>query len=228
MPHSLIRPRRAADQERVDPQAQLAVEVALAVVPPGEADLAGMQLAVGVDARRRRAARAKRARSSGVTCVDAVERARVVHVDVGRADVEVAGEHVERADPLARRVEERELLRRTPGGRSRGRSARRPRRAAGRPPTPRSSAPRRRRARLPVPRRRPRAACARAPPRRPSARPSGARRDSPRPATPTPGRRRLRLRLLQQRDVGRVQVEQLEHARHADLERVDVPADELH
>ena len=63
------RDERLADEREVDPQAHTAVEMALAVVPPGEALLARVQVAVGVDEPGARIARS-RERSSSVTCVE--------------------------------------------------------------------------------------------------------------------------------------------------------------
>ena len=92
MPHSVSRlGDRRRDQDRVDPQAELLVEVAGAVVPPGEAGLVGMELSGTSRPSRPRAA--LEALALGRRDVGrADERGRVVDVDVGGADVEVARE----------------------------------------------------------------------------------------------------------------------------------------
>ena len=84
---------RARDQQVVDAHAEVLVEVAGAVVPPGVA--AGLRV-VRAGRRRRgpsdRAARTPRARG-GETWVPPWQAARVPHVGVRGRDVEVAAEH---------------------------------------------------------------------------------------------------------------------------------------
>ena len=182
IPHSTSRyGERRRQQDRVDPQPHLLVEVPGAVVPPGEAGLVGVQRRGRRRRCRRPAAREALALGRGDVGL-ADERRRVVDVEVGRADVEVA------RDDQRRRLAGRGCARpRRPGSaacprrtasRPRGRWGRRWRRPAARRPSPPASAPRRRRAR-------PRARCA----RRSSSTSVGAAMATPAQRPPSGGRR---------------------------------------
>ena len=83
---------RRREQHGIDPQAHLAVEVALSIVPPGEARLVRVELAEGIHharlEQRGEALALGRGHVGG-----AHEGGRVVHVEIGGADVEVPAHH---------------------------------------------------------------------------------------------------------------------------------------
>ena len=135
-----------AEEHEVDPQAEPFVEIAGAVVPPRE-----LRLGRGAGGGRRRPApwsriRCSRPRSGGVTWVSSDERRRVVDVEVGRRDVEIAGDD-QRLTPVPGHtvrdgVEERRACAGTRGCPPRGRWARRCWQSGSRRSWPRTSGPR--------------------------------------------------------------------------------------